>query len=71
MPTVLKVLAVEADPCDSGCGRVLDEALAASPNQRLTPSRRTVTTASGAYRASIQLSSVAGHDYVDQGSRQR
>ena len=71
MPTVLKVFAVEADRCDSGCGRVLEEALGASPDQRLTPRQRTVTTASGAYRASVRLSSVAGHDYVDQGSRKR
>ena len=79
MPTVLKVLAVEPERCDSGCGRVLEEALrtlphrrsAPRPDRRLTPRQRTVTTASGAYRASIRLSSVAGHDYVDQGSRER
>jgi hypothetical protein len=69
MPTALKVLALEADRCDSGCGRVLEEALRSSPDRRLTPRQRTVTTASGAYRASVRLSSVAGHDYVDQGSR--
>ena len=71
MPTVLKVLAVEPDRCDSGCGRVLEEALRGSPDRRPTPRQRTVTTASGAYRASLRLSSVAGHDYVDQGSRER
>jgi predicted AlkP superfamily pyrophosphatase or phosphodiesterase len=71
MPTVLKVLSVEAEPCDSGCGRVLEEALRSSPDGRPARTRRTVTTASGAYRASVRLSSVAGHDYMDQGSRER
>jgi arylsulfatase A-like enzyme len=71
MPTVLKVLAVEADRCDAGCGRVLEEALRSSPDRRPSPRQRTVTTASGAYRASVRLSSVAGHDYVDQGARER
>jgi arylsulfatase A len=67
MPTVLRVLALEAAGCDSGCGRVLEEALRASPGRRLTPVQRTVTTASGAYRAALRLSSIAGHDYVDPG----
>jgi hypothetical protein len=30
-----------------------------------------VTTASGGYRAWVRLSSVAGHDYVDEGARRR
>ena len=71
MPTVLKVLAVATERCDSGCGRVLEEALRASPDRRLTPRQSTVTTASGSYRASVRLSSFAGHDYVDHGSRER
>lgn len=71
MPTVLKVLGVEAERCDSGCGRVLEEALRASPDRRLRPARRTVTTTSGAYRAALRLSSIGGHDYVDQGARRR
>jgi hypothetical protein len=71
MPTVLKVFSVEAERCDAGCGRVLEEALRASPDRRPTPRQRTLTTASGAYRASVRLSSVAGYDYVDQGSRER
>jgi arylsulfatase A-like enzyme len=71
MPTVLKILSVEAERCDSGCGRVLAEALRASPARPPTPRQRTVTTAAGAYRASVRLSSVAGHDYVDQGSREQ
>jgi arylsulfatase A-like enzyme len=71
MPTVLKVLAIETERCDSGCGRVLEEALRASPDRRLRPAQRTVTTTSGAYRAALRLSSIGGHDYVDQGARRR
>jgi arylsulfatase A-like enzyme len=71
MPTVLGVLAVTADPCDQACGRVLHESLRRSPDRKLTPTRRTVTTKSGAYRAALRISSVAGHDYVDEGSREK
>ena len=71
MPTVLKVLAVDTDPCDEGCGRVLQESLRGSPDRKVTPTRRTVATTSGAYRAALRISSVAGHDYVDEGSRQK
>ena len=60
MPTVLKVLAIETERCDSGCGRVLEEALRASPDRRLRPAQRTVTTTSGAYRAALRLSSIGG-----------
>ncbi len=71
MPTVLKVLGIDTDRCDAGCGRVLEEALSASPDRRITAAHRTVTTASGGYRAWVRLSSVAGHDYVDEGARRR
>jgi arylsulfatase A-like enzyme len=71
MPTVLKVFGVDTERCDSGCGRVLVEALRVSPDQSLGVTRRTVTTASGAYRAWVRLSSIGGHDYVDEGARQR
>ena len=71
MPTVLKLLAVDADRCESGCGRVLEEALRSSADRRLTPGNRTVTTASGKYRATVRISSVGGYDYVDEGARER
>jgi len=71
MPTVLAVLGVDTDPCGEGCGRVLQESLRGSPDRRATPTRRTVTTKSGAYRAALRISSFAGHDYVDEGSRQK
>jgi hypothetical protein len=71
MPTVLKVVGIDTDRCDAGCGRVLEEALSASPDRRITAAHRTVTTPSGGYRAWVRLSSVAGHDYVDEGARRR
>jgi arylsulfatase A-like enzyme len=71
MPTVLRVLAIDADRCDGGCGRVLEEALRASPNQSPRPTHRTVTTASGAYQAWVRLSSIGGQEYVDEGARRR
>lgn len=71
MPTVLKVLALEADPCDAGCGRVLEEAMRVSPDRRLTPRRRRLMTASGGYRASVRLSSIGGHEYVDEAARRK
>jgi predicted AlkP superfamily pyrophosphatase or phosphodiesterase len=71
MPTVLEVLGAGPAPCGADCGRVLEESLRDSPAVPLTPSRRAIVTASGGYRAGVRISSVAGHDYVDQGSRQR
>ena len=70
MPTVLSLLAVSSDPCGQGCGRVLEESLKETPNRRLAVGRRTVSTSSGGYRARVRISSVAGHDYVDDGARQ-
>jgi len=71
MPTVLTLLAVQRDPCGDGCGRVLEESLRGSRDRRPTPTRRMVTTRSGAYRARLRISSVAGHDYIDEGARQK
>lgn len=71
MPTVLKLLTIDGGRCESGCGRVLEEALRTSPNQSLRVTRRTLTTSSGAYRARVRISSVGGYDYVDEGGRQR
>ena len=71
MPTVLTLLAVDGDRCEAGCGRVLEEALRASPNQSLRATHRTLTTSSGAYRATVQISSLGGYDYVDEGARRK
>ena len=71
MPTVLGVLGVDADQCDRACGRVLQESLRRSPDRGSTPARRTLATKSGAYRAALRISSIAGHDYVDEGARDK
>ena len=70
MPTALTLLGVNPESCAAGCGRILQESLRESPDRRATPERRTLTTAAGSYRAHLQVSSVAGHHYVDQGGRQ-
>jgi predicted AlkP superfamily pyrophosphatase or phosphodiesterase len=71
MPTVLTLLGIQRDPCGAACGRVLEESLRGSRDRRTPPTRRVVTTRSGTYRARLRISSVAGHDYVDEGARQR
>ena len=71
MPTILKILDVRTDSCGEDCGRVLEESLRGSSDRRLTPAHRTLATVSGTYRARVRISSVAGHEYVDQGDRQR
>jgi arylsulfatase A-like enzyme len=71
MPTILKVLALDGDRCEAGCGRVLDEALRASANRGRATTHRTIATSSGGYRAWLRLSSIDGHDYVDEGGRRR
>jgi arylsulfatase A-like enzyme len=72
MPTVLSILGIERAACGEGCGRVLHEALrAGSPRVRPKPARRVLRTRAGHYRASLQLSSISGHTYVDSGGRER
>ena len=72
MPTLLAVLGIDQARCDEGCGRVLSEALKDGPPAATAKaSRRVMKTRAGAYRASVEISSIAGHDYVDSGSRQR
>jgi arylsulfatase A-like enzyme len=71
MPTVLTLLSIQRDPCGDACGRVLEESLRGSRARRPIPTRRMVTTTSGTYRARLRISSVAGHDYVDEGARQK
>ena len=53
-------------------GRVLRELLVDGPaDGQLQARSRVVTVSAGSYRASLQISSVAGHDYVDKGWRER
>jgi arylsulfatase A-like enzyme len=68
-PTVLALFGIKP-PSGAGRGRVLDELITrAGPATRVT--QRTMETRVDAYRATIVISSVSGHDYVDSGSRQR
>lgn len=71
VPTVLTILGIDA-PRGSGRGRVLHELLTegvARPDPLVT--HRNIETSRGAYRASVTISTVAEHDYVDSGSRVR
>lgn len=68
-PTTLAMLGI-APVSGPGRGRVLRELLAtADPPPVAT--RRTIETRRGAYHATVTVSSVAGHDYLDSGSRVR
>ena len=70
-PTVLAVLAIPQEACPQGCGRVLRESLRESPDRRSAPTRRTVATQSGSHRVALRISTVSGHDYIDEGSRRK
>jgi hypothetical protein len=53
-------------------GRVLRERLRDGPSDaRMSSRSRVVTVSAGAYRASLQISAVAGHDDVDKAWRER
>lgn len=69
MPTVLAMLGVDRGECGPGCGRVLHEALRTS-RQPAQSTRRLLRTRAGRYRAVLQISTIAGHDYVDSGRRE-
>lgn len=65
VPTLLATLGMTCPDCD---GRVLDEALA----DRRRPAaaiRRTHVVTHGRYRASLSVSELNGHRYVDRGTR--
>jgi hypothetical protein len=68
-PTVLSLFGIGTTP-GPGRGRVLDELISRTGSSpRVT--RRTLETRDGSYSATIVISSVAGHDYVDSASRRR
>jgi arylsulfatase A-like enzyme len=71
MPTVLSVLGIDRDPCGDGCGRILEEALNRPSARRAAPAHRMLKTATSGYRSALRISSVAGHDYIDEGSRHK
>jgi predicted AlkP superfamily pyrophosphatase or phosphodiesterase len=68
-PTVQLLFSVDI-PSDRGRGRPLRELLEGGPMPP-KPTQRVIVVESGGYRASIRLSSVADHDYVDEGTRDR
>jgi arylsulfatase A-like enzyme len=70
-PTILSLLRIDPGPCTGGCGRILQESLRGSSGRQPAPARRTLTTASGSYRAKLRISSIGGHDYIDEGARQK
>ncbi len=66
-PTILALLGIDDD---SGMdGRVLAEALAAGGDEAPVVETRTHMATAGAYRAALQVSTVAGRGYVDQSWR--
>ena len=68
-PTVLTIFSIDP-PSGPGRGRPLRELLEAGPMPP-KPTQRVIAVESNRYRASIRVSSVAGHDYVDEGTRDR
>jgi arylsulfatase A-like enzyme len=67
-PTILALLGIaDAGGLD---GRVVTEALAGGPDEeQVAVDTRVHTTESGAYRAAIQVSTVAGRRYIDKSWR--
>jgi predicted AlkP superfamily pyrophosphatase or phosphodiesterase len=71
-PTVLTLLGVEGGGPREGRGRVLGELLRDGPPvTSIRTTRRVVRATAGSYRASINVSTVAGYDYIDGGSRDK
>jgi len=68
-PTMLAVLGIDHG-CAAGCGRALREALKNGPGSVKT-SKRVLRASADGYRASVQISTAAGHEYVDTGTRER
>jgi arylsulfatase A-like enzyme len=68
-PTVLALMGLHASSSDRRRGRPLREALKGGAQPAVT--RRTLTASNGSYRATLNISSVAGYDYVDSGSAER
>jgi arylsulfatase A-like enzyme len=71
-PTVLALLGVDGPATGEGRGRVLRELLKDGPPvMSVRTTSRVVRVAADSYRASVSISTVAGHDYIDSGSRDR
>lgn len=71
-PTALAVLGLDAGAAGTGRGRVLRELLKdGPPPASLKTTRRVLMTSAGEYQASVEISTVAGYDYIDSGSRRQ
>lgn len=71
-PTLLTVFGIDGGAGGDGRGRVLRELLKdGPPTSSVKATKRTLTTSAGSYNASLEISSVDGHDYVDGGSRRK
>ena len=69
-PTILSLLGI--DGATEMDGRALDEALVGGPDpEQLPVETRTHVVEAGAYRAALQLSTIAGRRYVDKAWRVR
>src|SRR5262249_15713967 len=70
-PTTLRLLDTDTMNKDKNHGRILEELL--NPPSRtakdLRTTHRTIKTTAGSYEASLTISTVADHDYIDSGSR--
>jgi arylsulfatase A-like enzyme len=69
VPTVLTVLGIRTEATDKNHGRVLQELLCNS--SPVASTHRVVKTSAGPFEASLEVSTVAGYDYIDAGSRKR
>jgi hypothetical protein len=71
-PTVLRVLGIDGiDGKDKNHGRILEELLSAPRNSTIKTTHRTAKARAASYEASVDISTVAGHDYIDGGSRKK
>jgi arylsulfatase A-like enzyme len=71
-PTILAMLGIERPASTPGHGRVLRELMKDGPSvASVKTSRRTIRAEAGSYRSSVEISTVAGYDYIDSGSRQK
>ncbi len=71
-PTILTILGVNTMATDKNHGRVLEELLSgAGRTGKGATTHRTVKAAAGSYEASLEVSTVANHDYVDSGVRKK
>ena len=71
-PTVLRVLGIDGvNGKDKNHGRILEEVMNAHRNSTIKTAHRTAKVSAASYEASIDISTVAGHEYIDGGSKKK